>query len=184
VNNGPWTQISPVGGYSHRIYNNTASPFPANTNVYSGTFDWTEAVFDLSSYSGSARFRFIFGSDGAVTGEGWYVDDVYVQSEYVENGDNVAQINRVELFANYPNPFNPTTTIKFNLPEASAASLEIYNLKGQKVRTLLDDDLAKGSYSPVWNGLDDNLQPVSSGVYLYRLKAGDMVQTRKMMLMK
>lgn len=184
IDGGPWTQISPIGNYPYRIYQNNASPFPANTNVYSGTFDWTQATFDISNYSGNARFRFLFGSDGAVTGEGWYLDDLHVEGEYVSDGEIVTQTVRFELHENYPNPFNPTTTIRFDLPASAKVNLEIYNLKGQRVRTLLTESLAKGSHAIVWNGNDDNGRPVSSGVYLYRLSNGTMTQTRKMMLMK
>ena len=184
VNNGPWTQITPIGGYPHRIYNNPASPFPANTNVYSGSFDWTEASFNLADYSGMAKFRFIFGSDGYVTGEGWYLDDIWVESEFVENDESVLLVQQVKLFENYPNPFNPSTTISFSLPFADKVSLDIFNLKGQKITTLYSGDLPPGTHSLVWNGRDQNQSAVASGVYLYRLQTGNRVETRKMMLMK
>lgn len=184
VNNGPWTQISPVGSYPHRIYNNPASPFPANTSVYSGSFDWTEATFDLANYSGTARFRFIFGSDGAVTGEGWYVDDIRVENENVANDDPAVAVARFELHENYPNPFNPETTISFSLPQTAPAKLEIFNVKGQIVRTLLKAELSRGEHKVVWNGLDDRNKPVGSGVYLYRLSSNKSIRTRRMMLIK
>jgi hypothetical protein len=183
LDGGEWFQITPEGGYPYRTYSNPASPFPAETNVYSGTFDWTEAVFDLSNYSGMARFRFVFGSDGYVAGEGWYIDDIYVVST-VANEDNVASPARFTLHENYPNPFNPTTTIRFELPVSGEVSLDIYNLKGQRVRSLVGKELEKGTHSIVWNGRDDRGGAVASGIYLYRLQSGDLVQTRKMMLMK
>ncbi len=76
VEGGAWQPLTPLGGYPCLIRENPASPFAANTPVYSGSFDWTEAVFDLSAYSGNAAFRWIFGSDSSVTGAGWYIDDV------------------------------------------------------------------------------------------------------------
>ena len=182
LNGGEWTQITPIGGYPYKIYSNVASPFPAETRVYSGTFDWTEAVFDLSGYTGTAKFRFIFGSDGAVTKEGWYIDDLYMENE-VPNSDLVETIH-FELYENYPNPFNPTTTISFNLPENAPVNLEIFNLKGQKVRTLINSELKAGKHNIVWNGLDNNGKPVASGVYFYRLSNGEQILSRKMMLMK
>ena len=185
LDGGAWTQISPIGNYPYRIYQNNASPFPANTLVYSGSFDWTEAVFDLSSYSGQAKFRFLFGSDGAVNGEGWYIDDLRVETENpVANGENVAQTVRFDLHENYPNPFNPETTLRFSLPQPGSARLEIFNVKGQKVRTLLAGELAKGEHRVIWNGLDDSGRAAGSGVYLYRLSSAGHVQTRKMMLIK
>lgn len=183
LDGGPWTQISPVGGYPHRIYNNPASPFPADTNVYSGSFDWSQAEFDISNYTGLARFRFVFGSDGYVGGEGWYIDDVYAESDFSSDDDPV-QTLRYHLFGNYPNPFNPTTTISFELPAPAQVRLEIFNLRGQKVRSLLDSQLPAGAHSAVWSGDDDRGNAVSSGVYLYRLSNGEGTLTRKMMLMK
>jgi len=184
LNSGNWIQISPVGGYSHRIYQNNASPFAVNTNCWSGTFDWTEAVFDLSTYSGVAQFRFLFGSDGAVTGAGWYVDDVRVESEFVDNSDPAVSPIRFSLNENYPNPFNPSTTISFSIPNAGRVDLAIFNLKGQRVKTLVKGELNQGQHSVVWNGQDESGRPVASGVYLYKLHGASEVMTRKMMLMK
>jgi hypothetical protein len=184
VDGGAWTQITPVGGYPFRIWNNPASPFPANTLVYSGSMDWSEATFDISNYTGTAQFRFLFGSDGSVTGEGWYLDDLHVNSEFVSNGDNEVQTVHFELYDNYPNPFNPTTTIRFDLPESAPVSLVIFNVKGQVVRTLLNTELSKGTHSIIWNGLDDSGRSVSSGVYFYKLNNGTKTLTHRMMLMK
>ncbi|HNX03361.1 MAG TPA: FlgD immunoglobulin-like domain containing protein [Candidatus Cloacimonas sp.] len=85
---------------------------------------------------------------------------------------------------NYPNPFNPETTICFELSSANNVSLQIYNLKGQLIRTLLNDYLPAGKQSLVWKGTDNENNPVASGVYLYKIKAGKYSQTGKMMLMK
>ncbi|MDP3114021.1 MAG: C25 family cysteine peptidase [Candidatus Cloacimonadaceae bacterium] len=184
LNGGTWQQITPVGGYPHRIYNNPASPFPANTYVWSGSFNWSEVVFDLSAHSGTAKFRFAFGSDGSVTGEGWYIDDVHIESDPVSNDDESIGALRYQLLGNYPNPFNPSTNISFNLPIKSIVNLTIFNLKGQKVKTLVNAELPSGKHDIVWNGKDENSSPVSSGIYLYRINAGSWQDSRKMMLMK
>lgn len=89
-----------------------------------------------------------------------------------------------ELGQNFPNPFNPTTTISFTLPTASQVSLEIYNLLGQRVRTLVDGPMNAGSHSVMWNATDQNGRSVSSGVYFYRLVAGEQTASKKMMLLK
>ncbi len=184
IDGGTWNQITPVGGYPCRTYNNAASPFPANTNVWSGAFSWTEAVFDLSQYVGTAKFRFVFGSDGYVGGEGWYVDDVLVLSDPVANDDPAAIPLVVKLMDNYPNPFNPSTTLSFSIPTADQVSLCIYNLKGQRVKDLAQGAMAAGKHSFVWDGMDNAGLPVASGIYLYRLQTGSFTESRKMMLMK
>jgi len=86
---------------------------------------------------------------------------------------------RYELAQNYPNPFNPTTEISFDLAEASGVKLEVYNIMGQKVATLVDDYLEAGSHTAVWDA-----SMSASGVYLYRLEAGLFMETRKMVLLK
>jgi len=95
-------------------------------------------------------------------------------------------INNSELIiSNYPNPFNPETTIKFSIPEKSKIELTIYNIKGQKIKTLIHNEFAKGSHSIVWNGDDESGKPVSSGVYLYKLNVnGKTEAVKKCLLLK
>jgi len=89
------------------------------------------------------------------------------------------------LEQNYPNPFNPTTTVQFDVPVKSHVKLEIFNVLGQKVTTLVDEEKAPNSYSIEWNGHSDGGNQVASGIYFYRLTAGDnVVTTKKMMLLK
>lgn len=85
---------------------------------------------------------------------------------------------------NFPNPFNPTTTISFNLPENGLTSLNIYNLKGQLVRSLINQDMTAGKKSVVWNGTDNSGRLVSSGLYFYRVNNAGKSITRKMLLSK
>ncbi len=184
LNGADWIQIAPVGGYPRMIYNNPASPFAANTQCWSGSFGWTDVTFDLSAYSGTAQFRFLFGSDAYVTGEGWYIDDVRVESEYVDTPDDVVAAPSLSLEANHPNPFNPSTTITFSLPSAQNVELAIYNLKGQRVKSLVKSPLTPGKHRYIWDGKDEEGRSVSSGVYLYILRSEDKAISRKMMLMK
>ena len=89
------------------------------------------------------------------------------------------------LAQNYPNPFNPQTTIKFSLPDKKTVRLEIFNMLGQKVRTLINAELAAGYHHFVWNGKNSLGESVSSGIYFYRLQAGDsFVQIKKMTLIR
>jgi hypothetical protein len=106
---------------------------------------------------------------------------------YVEsNSDGVALVpTNFDLAQNFPNPFNPETVIRYAVPEASVVTLEIYNMLGQKVRTLVDHaPHAADFYTVSWNGRDDNGKALATGVYLYRLAAGSYLNTRKMVLMK
>jgi len=91
---------------------------------------------------------------------------------------------RFELGANYPNPFNPTTTVSFSLDRAGYTTLTVYNMLGQQVRTLVESELEAGPHSVIWNGTDDTGHRVASGVYLYRLSQSDRRITRKMLLLK
>ena len=88
------------------------------------------------------------------------------------------------LHQNYPNPFNPTTTISFTLPNRTNISLEIYNVLGQKVRTLYKGDLAAGMHQFEWNATDNGGNAVASGIYFYRLSDGEISKSQKMTLLK
>lgn len=85
---------------------------------------------------------------------------------------------------NYPNPFNPETTIYYQLPEDSEVELIIYNIKGQKVKTLVDEQLQQGEYSTIWDGRDSDGKQANSGIYFYKLKACDYWKVGKMLLLK
>jgi hypothetical protein len=89
------------------------------------------------------------------------------------------------LDQNYPNPFNPSTTIRFALPQQSQVTLEIYNVLGQRVRTLIADDLYEaGYYDVVWDGRNQAGGVVSSGLYIYRITAGEFTNVKKMLFLK
>jgi hypothetical protein len=91
-------------------------------------------------------------------------------------------VNRLDQ--NYPNPFNPQTTIAFSLRERGIATIRIYNVTGHRVRTLANETFEAGANKRVWDGRNDAGQPVSSGVYFYKLIANDFTQTRRMVLLK
>ena len=98
--------------------------------------------------------------------------------------DEITQC-QLNLFQNYPNPFNPTTTISFSIPEESkVVELIIYNIKGQLVKILVKDFQDVGEHSAIWNGDDESGTSVSSGIYFYKLEAGDFQKVRKMILLK
>ncbi len=88
------------------------------------------------------------------------------------------------LDQNYPNPFNPTTTISYSLPKSSQVTLVVYDLLGNKIKTLANDSFDAGTFKVVWDATNDMGVQVPSGNYILKMVAGDFVQTRKMTLMK
>ena len=124
----------------------------------------------------------------AAQGGLWVYDIEY--TEYVSDSDLVTPQLKTELLGNYPNPFNPETTIRFNVGNAFIHSepvhvlIDIYNIRGQKVRSLLDGLFESGSNTVVWDGRDDSGRELGSGVYLYRMMAGEETSVRKMVLLK
>ena len=105
-------------------------------------------------------------------------------SSEVSISENVIQQSEASLTI-YPNPFNPETTISFSVTQTSSfVTLDILNIKGQKVKTLVNDKLETGKHTAVWNGTDENNKPVSSGIYFYKLKSGKFSETKKCILLK
>lgn len=88
------------------------------------------------------------------------------------------------LGQNFPNPFNLSTTVQFNVPRRCFVTIKIYNILGQNIRDLTDNWFAAGTYQVFWNGTNNFGEEVSSGIYLYRIEAGEFVETRKMTLLK
>ncbi len=103
--------------------------------------------------------------------------------EASEAGESIVQIES-GLYQNYPNPFNPTTTIEYSLAEGSDVLLKIYNLSGKLIRTLVNEYQTAGYYSITWYGDNEVGQEIASGVYFYRIQAGDFVSTKKMVVLK
>jgi flagellar hook assembly protein FlgD len=107
---------------------------------------------------------------------------------YLEEGSPVddpqSPVAATALNGNYPNPFNPETTISYSVKEAGRVKVEVYNIKGQLVRSLVDEAQVAGHYKKVFDSKDNNGRSLSSGVYLIRMSAPGYEKTSKMMLMK
>lgn len=104
--------------------------------------------------------------------------------EVVSTDSNVAEPFTTKLSRNYPNPFNPTTTISFTTAHEGLVSLEVFNARGQKVITLVNDHLSAGEHKVVWNGRDNSNREVSSGIYFYRMESGTYSAIERMVLIK
>ncbi len=135
---------------------------------------------DFSLQSGSPAIG--FATDGTDCGNP-ITDWSHVLTD-VEQKTNPVVVTTFDLKQNYPNPFNPTTNISYSIAKPGLVTLDIYNIKGQKIRTLVNEVKNPGSYSMVWNGFDDGGCSLVGGVYFYRLKSGSAVETRKMILIK
>lgn len=86
--------------------------------------------------------------------------------------------------SNYPNPFNPSTTIAFSVPEAGKVRLTVYNIRGQRVRDLIDDSMMRGFHKVIWDGKDNGKHSVSSGLYFVRIDTGNNTVIKKVMMLK
>ncbi|MBC7187994.1 MAG: S8 family serine peptidase [Calditrichaeota bacterium] len=155
---------------------------------------WVEEYRSLRPFTGpgcsDVRVRFRFVSDAAQGPlfRGWFIDDVRIvagPTVKVEEAVTATKAPAVyALYQNHPNPFNPTTEIRFSLPEATHIKLEIFNLLGRRVAAVIDTFLPAGEHKCQWQAVDDTGQRLPSGLYLYRLETRDYQATRKMILLQ
>ena len=101
-----------------------------------------------------------------------------------ENIIQTLSYENISLSQNYPNPFNPQTRINFSLKKSGKTTLKIFNVKGQLVKLLVDEQKQKGDYTVIWNGTDMQNKQVSSGAYYYRLQVDNRVKTKSLILLK
>jgi hypothetical protein len=160
----------------------TSWTLDANTTQPSARYDHrlSETSMDGSS------FPILFGG-GEASGyddETWVFGggDYLVSVELSPIGD--AQPKTFQLFSNYPNPFNPDTWISYHLPQAGPVTIKIYNINGQLIDTLVDEEHTSGAYRVSWNGLALSGSPAASGVYFCQLRSGRSVETIKMILLR
>jgi hypothetical protein len=159
----------------------------------SGQYDWWHPVFiPLNQYSGqSLYFRFRLtdhSTEVDLTDPGWTIDNIKVISGIATatpNNEETLDIMPVTvLYPNFPNPFNPETSIKFSTSHEDKVQIDIYNLKGQKIKQLTNELYKSGTHTLKWNGLDDNNKSVSSGIYFCKMQSSNKTQILKMVLMK
>ncbi len=141
--------------------------------LYPGTYDVTAT---LDGYDPDTVLD-------VIVEEGLTTSGVDLTLEEVVGVDEIV-IAATKLGNNYPNPFNPETNIAFSIKEAGFTTLEVYNMRGQLVKILVNEAKESGNYTVTWDGKDNSNKNVSSGVYFYKMKTGKYVSTRKMILMK
>jgi hypothetical protein len=190
-------------GYINCDYNITGDGYGNEPHEVSGSFELSYPLswISLSNSSGELNYGetaiidILINPAGLDLGE--YTCDIVITDSRIETiipvsvliagfmEENNAEIDNIAgLKGNYPNPFNPETKILFELKESAPVQLEIYNIKGQKVISLIDEYKSSGSHSAYWDGKDAGGSEVVSGIYLYRLRVQDSIYMRKMMLMK
>ncbi len=185
LDGGAFMQIFPVEGYTHQIRHGiNPGPFPEGLMVFAGSRDWHQINFDLSAYEGDAQIRFRFGTDYGANREGWYIDDVLIEGFQVGYSGVEDQMTKrvLHLSSADPNPFLARTTIHYALPTQADATLQVFDLSGRVVRTLMRESQPAGNYRVEWDGRDDATRHLPAGVYLVRLKAGEGTVSSKIIV--
>jgi hypothetical protein len=148
------------------------------------------AMMTQIAYEVPRDYSFVIDQDGIIQYMGSQVDITALTAKIDEllqataAGDVPDGSNRLQLNQNFPNPFNPSTTISFVLPAGAPVSLTVYSADGQLVRELVKGDAPAGLKEISWDGRNAHGHLAGSGVYFYRLKMGDKVLTKKMVLIK
>ena len=158
------------------------SPFQSHDSMLPS---WTGGEYDVSTEHGNVVFMAFNLSmmpddiQQAVMGNflAW-------SGSTVSNEEEPNLPTQFALYENYPNPFNPVTTIRFDVPEVSDVNITVYNVLGKQVNSIDLNTMSPGQHHIKWRGIDNAGKPVSSGVYFYTIKAGDFFATKKMMLLK
>jgi len=156
--------------------------FDVNSAEEVGTTTQTEFT-DASVQPGETWYYRVVAFDFSGN-KGDFSEEVAVSVTSVAGGDGSFVPESFNLEQNYPNPFNPTTSIRYDLAKDTHVSLKIYNMMGQEVATLVNESKPAGRYEISWNARNDAGLKVSSGIYIYVLKAGDFVKSARMTLLK
>jgi hypothetical protein len=152
------------------------------------TYEWL--INDVPQTEITEEFVYQFQDLGEIEVKSIVSDEEYeletIWNVTVEPGTNSGEVIPVAstLSQNYPNPFNPTTNIKFTIIKAGNVNIDIYNIKGELIKTLVNGNYNVGEHSVVWNGMDNKGKTVSSGVYFYHMLSKEYSSTKKMILMK
>ena len=107
-----------------------------------------------------------------------------INTTFLVSKNEISLPTEFQVYDNYPNPFNPTTTISYGLPTDAAVNITIYDMMGRRVKIVFDGDQNAGFRSHWWDATNNDGKSVSAGIYLYTIRAGELIQTRKMVLIK
>ncbi len=141
----------------------------------------------LIKSDGTKKYRYIDRTIEVGETYSYKLEDVSIAGEKTQHDPITIEVNRpqeYQLCQNYPNPFNPTTQIEYQLPDQTLVKIKIYNIMGQEVKALVDEVKKAGYHSIIWNGLDNNNVPVTSGIYYYRMTSGAFTEVKKMVLLR
>ncbi len=167
-----------LGGVPHTIAADPSSPKQWNSGTSSST--GFEFVLQFTSADGAGPFPY-----SCLVHPLDMVDTIFMTVATDINDDLPQELpDSYSISQNYPNPFNLSTTIRYTLPARSQVTISIYNVMGQKVNTIVEGSKSAGSHTVYWDGADKAGKVVSSGVYFYRLQAGDFVESKRMLLLK
>ncbi len=143
-----------------------------------GYTDWTVERDFLSA--GKHTLQWIVSQQSDTPGEFWIDNIIFPSNSIVTDVSRPPGLpGEFQLFQNYPNPFNPSTTIAYELPKASIVQLTVYDILGRELKTLVNELKQAGRYEATFNA-----SHLASGVYMYRLKAGSFVETKKLLLVR
>jgi hypothetical protein len=144
------------------------------SNGAEAVLTFTDTVVEKDIYTYAVIAEYVYGDSDAVD----------IEVDFDVSDDDIVVVYQTGLGGNYPNPFNPQTTIRFSLASEAPVMIEVFNIRGQKVTTLVNESRPAGEHSVVWQGTDDNGRSVSSGLYFYRMTSNDYSSIRRMVLMK
>ncbi len=191
TNNGT-TWIALTGNYTQP----GVSPQPAGQPVYDGSItSWVKEEISLANYlSSQVKIQFQLKTDQGVTMDGWYLDDIgiFIYTIPVDKPTDNKPVYSFSLEQNYPNPFNPSTTIRYSIPnviesgakQSQFVSLKVYDILGNEVATLVNEEKPAGSYEIEFNVAQVSRPELSSGIYFYKLSAGEYTDSKKMVIIK
>ena len=166
----------------------TVATYARGTHFNNGAFYHMVVTIPRASYTFPTNARIRFMCDASDNNDDVYIDEIVFRgttsvvgsiAEDIAEENDPATPRAFSLAQNYPNPFNPTTTIAFTLAEPSHARLEVYDVRGVRVATLVDREMIAGGHS-----VEFNARGLSSGIYFYRLIAGNQIETKKMVLLR